>query len=149
VAFKSLRENVAGLGPWTFSRVYQQKHSVDKSERPFNLASKVCMSRSVDEVDLRAVPIDRGGLCENRDTSLTLLIVGIHDAVDELLMFSKHASGAQQAIDEGRLAVVDVRDKRNIAQRGEGHGRKDTEHRTQNTEILAEMNRLRGALRST
>ncbi len=72
---------------------------------------------------LMCVPsiLDRAVLRENGDATFPLEIVRVHDAVGDVLVRCEGAGLAQQLIDEGGLAVVDVGDDRDIAE-GAGHG---------------------------
>jgi hypothetical protein len=47
--------------------------------------------------------------------TLALLVVGVHDSIDDGLVGGEGAGGTQQRVDESGLAVVDVRDERDIA----------------------------------
>ncbi len=122
MAVQSLGEDVPRLGHRTLGGVDQQQHPVDQRQGPLDLATEVGVTRGVDEVDPRALPLDRGRLGEDRDAALALLVVGVEDAIDSRLVVGEHAGGAQQRIHERRLAVVDVRDQRDIAKGGTGHG---------------------------
>ena len=66
------------------------------------------MAWRVDEVDLRSLPLDGDVLREDRDTAFLLEIVGVEDPFAGELAGSKLSALAKQAVDEGRLAVVDV-----------------------------------------
>ena len=122
VAGQRLGQHVAGLRHRAFGGVDQQQHTVDHGERPLDLAAEVGVTGGVDEVDPGALPLDGGGLGEDRDAPLALLVVGVHDAVDPRLVGGEDAGGAQHGIDEGGLAVVDVRDERDVAKGGGSHG---------------------------
>ena len=123
VAGQCLREDVSGLGHRPFGGVDEQQHTIDHRERPLDLAGEVGVTRRVDQVDGDALPLDRRSLGENRDPALALLIVGVHHTFDRCLVRGEDAGGLEQAIDEGRLAVIDVRDQRDVAERGAGHGK--------------------------
>jgi hypothetical protein len=60
------------------------------------------------------VPTDRGVLRENRDAALTLERVGIHHAFLDDLIISKRACLTEHLVDQGRFAVIDVRDDSNV-----------------------------------
>jgi hypothetical protein len=74
------------------------------------------MTWGVDEIDLRAFPGDGCRLCQDRDTSLTLLIAGVHHTIDDVLVRGKSAGCLQQRVDQSRLSMVDVRDKSHVSQ---------------------------------
>ena len=118
-----LRQHVAGLGQRAFGGVDEQQHPVDHRERTLDLAAEVRVAGRVDEVDLRVPPGDRRGLGQDRDAALALLVVRVHDAIDERLVGAEHAGGAQHRVDERGLPMVDVGDERDVSKAGGGIGR--------------------------
>jgi hypothetical protein len=74
------------------------------------------VARCVDDVDPRAVPVDRGALGQNRDPALLLEVVGIHRPLLDALVLAEGARLAEELVDEGRLPMVDVRDDRDVTQ---------------------------------
>ena len=54
-------------------------------------------------------------LGEDGDATLAFQFVGIHDAVGHLLVAAKDAALVQHGVNQGGLAVVDVRDDGDIA----------------------------------
>jgi hypothetical protein len=71
--------------------------------------------RRVDDVDAHAAIVDGAVLREDRDAALFLDRVRIHDAFAHLLVGRKGAGLLQQAVDQRRLAVVDVGDDGDVA----------------------------------
>ena len=118
VAGQGLGQHVAGLGQRALGRVDQQQHAVDQGQRPLDLTAEVGVARGVDQVDLDAPPHHRGGLGQDGDAPLPLLVVGVHHPIDHRLVGGEDPGGAEQAVDQGGLAVVDVRDEGDVA---EGH----------------------------
>ena len=59
---------------------------------------------------------DRGRLGENGDAALVFEIVGIHGALGDALVVAEGAGLLEQLVDERGLAMVDVRDDRDISQ---------------------------------
>ena len=88
--------------------VYHLKHAL-------HLAAEVGMAWRVHNIDLYAVI----GYCcilgEDRDPSLPLDVVGVHDTVHDLLVRAEHAALPQELIHKGRLAMVYVGDDRHIS----------------------------------
>ena len=74
------------------------------------------MARGVDDVDLDVLILDRDVLGENRNAALALLVVGIQDAVLDLLVGTEGVRGTQELINHRRLAVVDVGDDGDVPQ---------------------------------
>ena len=122
VGGERLGQHVAGLGQRALGRVDQQQHAVDHRQRALDLAAEVGVAGRVDQVDLHVLPGDRRGLGEDRDAALALLVVGVHDAVDERLVGAEDAGLAQDGVDERGLAVVDVGDERDVPKSGGCHG---------------------------
>ena len=73
------------------------------------------MAGSVDDVDLYAVTDDGRVLGQDRDALLTLEVHGVHDTLGDFLVVPEGTGLAQQGINEGCLAVVDVRDDGDVA----------------------------------
>jgi hypothetical protein len=55
-------------------------------------------------------------LAKDRDAALALLIDRVHHALGDLLVRREHTGLAQHGVDQRRLAVIDVRDYRDVAQ---------------------------------
>ena len=104
-------------------RVDEQKHAVDHGQHALDLATEIRMPRRIDDVDTPVLPVDGGVLRQDRDASLALEIVRIHHALRHGRPLVERAGLLQQPVDEGRLAVVDMRDDRDVANfLGREHG---------------------------
>jgi hypothetical protein len=71
----------------------------------------------VDEIDLDAAPLHCRSLRQDGDSAFAFLVVVVHDALDHRLMGGKGSRLAQQFIDQRGLAMVNVRDDRDVANR--------------------------------
>src|SRR5262249_42719722 len=81
-----------------------------------DLGAEVGVAGSVDDVDGVALIGDRGVLGEDGDAALALQGVGVQDLLLRLVLFHVELPGPlEQRVDQGRLAVVDVRDDGDIA----------------------------------
>ena len=80
------------------------------------------MAWRIYDVDAGIAPDQGGALGENGDPAFPLEIIGIHRPLGDLLVVAKQAGLAEQCVDQGRFAMVDVGDDRNIA---EVHGGSD------------------------
>jgi len=69
----------------------------------------------IDDVDLHAVVTHAGDLGQDGDAALALEIVGIHDALDVLLMGSENAALVEHGVDQGGLAMIHVGDDSDVA----------------------------------
>jgi len=76
----------------------------------------------IDDVDARALPLDARALGEDGDAPLFFEIVGIHGPLFHALIVAECAGLAEQLVNEGRLAVIDVGDDRHVAQAAFGAG---------------------------
>ena len=108
-------EDEARLRHGALSGVDEQDNAVDHLEDTLDLAAEVGVARGIDNVDLGVAVADGGVFSEDRDAALTLEVVRIHNAVDDLLIFAVHAALLEHFVDEGGLAVVDVGDDGYIA----------------------------------
>ncbi len=99
-----------------FGGVDEQQHAVDHRQRALDLAAEVGVARRVDDVDLRVAVLHRRVLGEDRDALLALEIHRVHDPVGDVLVLAEGAGLPEHRVDERRLAVVDVRDDRDVAQ---------------------------------
>jgi hypothetical protein len=111
-----LRQHVTGLGHGAFGSVNQKQDSVDEGKGTLHLATKVGVPGGVDQVDLDAVPFNGGGLGEDRDAAFALLVAGVHDPVHGGFVRREDSGRRKHRINEGCLAVVDVRDQGHIAE---------------------------------
>ncbi len=112
VRLERLLEHEARLRQRTFARVDQQQYAVNHRERALDLAAEIRVAGSIDDVDARLTPENRGVLGHDRDAALALERVGIHDAIDDVLVGAEHARLAQHRVDQSGFAVIDVGDDR-------------------------------------
>ena len=118
-----LGEDIARLWQRPLGSVDEQQDRVHHEQAALHLAAEVGVAGGVDDVEPRAVVVDRRLLGEDRDPLLALEVAGVEDAVDDRLVGAEGAGLAEEAVDEGRLAMVDVGDDRDVAQvvaHGEG-----------------------------
>ena len=115
MTLECLRQHIPSLWHRSLCCIDEEEHAINKCERSLDLATEICVTGCVDEVDLRSPPLDRRRLRKDRDPAFAFLVVRIHDTLNNLLVVCEHASGAKQTVNERRLAVVDVRDERDIA----------------------------------
>ena len=111
-----------GLRHRAFGAVDQQDHAVDHRQDALDLAAEIGVAGGVDDVDAGALaalggrPFDRGALGEDGDPALLLEVVRIHRALFDALVVAEGAGLAEQLVDEGGLAVIDVGDDRHVAE---------------------------------
>ncbi len=97
--------------------IHQQQHAVDHRQHALDLAAEIGVAGGVDDVDVRALEAHRAVLGENGDAALALQVVRVHDPFLQLLVGGEGPGLAQQAVDQRGLAMVDVRDDRDVSNR--------------------------------
>ena len=110
-----LAQDVARLGKGALRGVHEEEHAVDHLERALHLAPEVTVPGRVDDVDLGVPVAHRGVLGQDRDAALALEVVRVHHPIRHLLVGPEGAALPEHGVDEGRLAVVDVGDDRDVA----------------------------------
>ena len=98
----------------TFFGIYEQQTTVNQIHNALHLSTKICMAWRIHDVELLAFPLDRRVLGKNRNATLTLKLVTIHDGRSHGLPFSKRMRLFQKRIDQGGLPMVDVRDNGDV-----------------------------------
>ena len=99
-----------------FGGVHQQDHAVDHLQDALHLAAEVGVARGVHDVDLGIAVLDGGVLGQNGDAALPLQIVGVHNAIHSILIFTVHTALLEHLIHQRGLAEVDMGDDRHISQ---------------------------------
>ena len=84
-------------------------------QHALDLAAEIGVAGRVDDVDLHALVGDGDVLGQDRDAPLALQVVGVEDLLADQLRGAEPAALAQHAIDQRRLAVVDVGDDGDVA----------------------------------
>jgi hypothetical protein len=112
-----------GLRHRTFGGIDQQHHAIDHTQHALDFTTEVRVTRRVNDVDMHAFVFDRSVLGKNRDATLFFQIVGVHDALNQLLVSSEGAGLAEQLVNQGGFTVVNVSDDGDVANRTSGHGK--------------------------
>ena len=111
-----LAQDEARLGEGPLGGVDQEQDPVDHGQAPLDLAAEVGVPGRVDDVELYARVVDRGVLGEDRDPLLALEVHRVHHPLGDVLPLAEGAGLPQHLVDQGRLAVVDVGDDRDVPQ---------------------------------
>ncbi len=114
---QGLARDEACLWHRSFDRIDEQQHAVHHRQYPLDFAAEVGVAGRIDDVDARAAILDGAVLGEDGDAALALDVVGIHDALAHPFVGRKGPRLVQQAVDQRGLAVVDVRDDGDVADR--------------------------------
>ncbi len=107
-----MTNRVCGIGP--LGRIDQDQHPIHHPENPLDLTAEVRVARSIDDVDLGAVPAHRRVLGQNGDAPLTLERVGVHHALLHLLVGPKRSRLPEHLVHQGSFAVIDMGDDRQV-----------------------------------
>ena len=114
--FQGLADDELGLRHGALGRVDEHDGAVDHGQDALDLAAEIGVAGGVDDVDAHVLPVDGRGLGHDRDAALFFQIVGVHHALGDALIVAEGAGLAQQLVDEGGLAVIDVSDDGDIAE---------------------------------
>ena len=112
---QSLLQHETCLRHGTFESIDKQDTSVSHVEHALYLTTKVRVTRSIDDIDFRALIVDRHILGEDRYTSLTLQVIVIEYQLPTVLVLAKQVSGEHHLVYQRCLAVVDVRNNGNVS----------------------------------
>jgi len=129
VRLQRLAEHEPGLRERALTCVDEQHHAVDHRQAALHLAAEVGVTRRVHHVDRdavrvagggrrRAAVVDRRVLGEDRDALLALEVTRVEGALVHVGVLAERAGLPQHLVHERGLAVVDVRDDRDVAQVG-------------------------------
>jgi len=103
-----------GLRHRTLGRVHQHQRAIDHRQDTFDFAAEIGMAGGIYDIDANAVPFNRRAFRKDGDPALALLVIGIHDALGNALIVPEGAGLPQQLVDQGRFAMIDMRDDRDI-----------------------------------
>ena len=120
LALERLAQHEPGLGQRALAGVDQQQHAIDHRQTSLHFSPEVRVAGRVDDVELDAAVADRGVLGEDRDPLLPFEVHRIEHPLGHRLTGAEGPRLPQQRVDERRLAVVDVRDDRDVADVGAG-----------------------------
>jgi hypothetical protein len=95
--------------------VNQQQHAVYHRHYTLYLTTKVSVTRGIYNVYVVTVPVNSGVFGQNGNTTLFLLIVGVHDSLNIPTTGVQRAGEVQQFINQSSLAMVNVGDNGDVA----------------------------------
>ena len=79
-----------------------------------DLTSKIGMPGRVDNIDEHVAVVDGRILCQNRNSALALQVRVVHRALLDPLVAAECAALAKQSVHERCLAVIHMRDDRDV-----------------------------------
>ena len=89
LVLESLSEHKSGLRHRAFTSVDNQKNAIDHAEHALDFSAEVCVAGGIDNVDLVVAVVNASDLGEDGDALLSLKVIGVHDPVLHVLIFSK------------------------------------------------------------
>ena len=105
-----------GLRHRAFDGIHQQQHRIHHRQNALDFATEIGVSRGIDDVDVIVAPVECSVLGQNRDPALALEIVAVHHALASVLARIERAGLAEQLVDKGRFAMINVRDDGDITE---------------------------------
>ncbi len=118
LGLQRLAKHVARLRQRPLTRIHEQQDSVHHLQGPLYFAAEVAVPRCVHDIDSDALISDGGVFGQDGDAALALELVRVHNALDHFLVFLEDTALPEHRVDERGLAVVHVRDDRNVADVG-------------------------------
>jgi hypothetical protein len=114
--FQRFTQDEPGLRLRTFGGIHDQQHAVNHVHDAFDFAAKIRVAGGVHDINVVVLVFEGGVLGANGDAFFTLQIHGIHEAFGRRLdlVGAEGAGLLEEAIHEGGLAVVNVRDDGDI-----------------------------------
>ena len=73
------------------------------------------MARGVADVNLDALVVDSGNLCEDRNSAFSLQIVGVHNAIGEFFVGAENAALTEHGVHQRGLSMVYVRNNSDVS----------------------------------
>src|SRR2546423_321999 len=111
-----LSQNEPRLRHRAIESIHDEAYAIDHAKNALHFPAEVGVAGSVDDVDLRSLPANGGVLGQNGDTALALEWIGIHHALHDDLVLAERAGLPEHLVHESRLAVIDVRDDRDVSE---------------------------------
>ena len=112
---EGLLEDEVGLGHGALLGVDEEEGTVGHLEDSLDLSAEVGVSGGVNDVDGVVLVAEGAVLGGDGDAALALEVVGVHEALLDLLVVAEAAGELEESVDDGGLAVVDVRDDGDVA----------------------------------
>ena len=115
--FKGLAQHEAGLRLRTFGGIHHEQHAVDHVHDTFDFAAEIRVSGSIHNVDVVVLVFERGVLGADGDALFFFKVHRIHQAfhLGFGLVGAERAGLFEQAVHQGGLAVINVRDNSDVA----------------------------------
>ena len=122
MCLQSLAQHVFGLGHGAFIGINQEQYAINHIQHALYLAAKISMARGIQNVNLYAIMHNGCIFGQNSDATLTLQVVGVHNALFHMLVRTENAALLQHSIHQSGLAMVNVGNNGNITNVVSNHG---------------------------
>ena len=122
MCLQGLAQHVFGLGHRALIGINQKQHAINHVQHALHLAAKIGMARGIQNINLHAIMHNSGIFGQNSNATLTLQIVGVHNALFHMLVSTEHAALLQHRINQGGLAMVNVGNNGYITNIVSNHG---------------------------
>ena len=109
-------KNESCLRHRTVESVNNEKNGVNHLKNTLYLTAEVSVAGSIYDIDADSLVIDSGILGEDRDTSLTLKIVAVHNLFYDSLIFTVNACLLKHGVYDCCLSVVYVGNDCDVSQ---------------------------------
>ena len=115
--FERLAQHEARLRLRAFGGVHHEQHAVNHVHDALDLAAEIGVAGSVHDVDVVILVFERGVLGADGDALFLFQVHRVHEAfLGGLVLVGAEGAGLfEQAIHERGLAVINVRDDRDVA----------------------------------
>ena len=110
-----MSKHKARLRHRAFSGINKQKSTVCHLEHSLHLATKISVARRINDVDLGSLIFNGNVFCQNGNSALTLLIVGVQNTFLNLLIFTEGVRCLQHLINQRCLTMVNVGNDGNVS----------------------------------
>ena len=110
-----MSKHKARLRHRTFGGINKQKSTVCHLEHSLHLATKISVARRINDVDLGSLIFNGNVFCQNGNSALTLLIVGVQNTFLNLLIFTEGVRCLQHLINQRCLTMVNVGNDGNVS----------------------------------
>ena len=110
-----LGEHKTRLRHGPFRRIHQQQGPIGHTDDTFHFAAEIGVAWRVNHVDLHTLVRQGNVLRQDRDPAFPLQVVCIENPFTLQLRFAKLTALSQQAVDECRFAMVNVRNDHQIS----------------------------------
>ena len=115
---EGLVEDESGLGLGSLNGIDEQNNTVAHVQDTLDFSTKVSVTRCVHDVNLDTVTLDGKIFRQNGNSSLSLLIFGVHNTLSGfigLAFVTEDTRLADEGIDQSGLSVIDVGNNGNVS----------------------------------